>query len=126
MSLYPDDKTHNSEMGQRCWLRSAALERLGGDERLLDEIVRLFLAESPKLLTRMQQALLHRDGSTLELAAHCLKGQLGYLELPEAAEAQRLEDAGRNGNLNAAEELLAGFETRLARVWSILGRQSEI
>ena len=39
----------------------------------------LFLVESPKLVAQMQQALVHHDPRLLEMAAHCLKGQLRYL-----------------------------------------------
>ena len=69
---------------QLCWARSAALESVGGDESLLDEVVAIFLVESPKLVTQIQQALLHREPRRLEMAAHCLKGQLGYLGVSEA------------------------------------------
>jgi HPt (histidine-containing phosphotransfer) domain-containing protein len=123
VSSYLDEKARCSEAKRLCWARSAALERVGGDESLLDEVVALFLVESPKLVTQMQQALLQQDRRVLELAAHCLKGQLGYLALPEASEAQKLEDAGRTGELRGAEDLLAGLQIRLAGVWSILGRK---
>ena len=92
----------------------------------MDEVVALFLVESPRLVTQMQQALLHQDFQMLELAAHCLKGQLGYLELPEASEAQKLEDAGRTGELRGAEDLLAGLKSRLTEAWSLLGRKPGI
>jgi HPt (histidine-containing phosphotransfer) domain-containing protein len=123
VSSYLDDNARCSEAKGLCWARSAALERVGGDESLLDELVALFLVESPRLVTQMQQALLHQDLRKLELAAHCLKGQLGYLGLLEASEAQKLEDAGRTGELRGAENLLAGLQIRLAGVWSILGRE---
>ena len=58
----------------------------------------------------------------LEHAAHSLKGQLGYLGLSEVSEAQKLEDAGRTGELNGAEDLLAGLQIRLAEFWSILSK----
>jgi two-component system, sensor histidine kinase and response regulator len=99
---------------------------VGGDETLLDEIVALFLLESPRLVTQMQQALLRQDLQMLELAAHCLKGQLRYLGLPEASEAQKLEDAGRTGELGGAGDCLAGLKSRLAEAWSILGRKPGI
>lgn len=126
MSSYVDDKARCSEAKRLCWARAAALERVGGDEVLLDEVVALFLVESPRLVTQMQQALLHQDFQMLELAAHCLKGQLGYLELPEASEAQKLEDAGRTGELRGAEDLLAGLKSRLTEAWSLLGRKPGI
>ena len=53
----------------------------------------------------------------LELAAHCLKGQLGYLVVPEASEAPKLEDAGRTGELRGAEDLLAGLAEPIGMLW---------
>jgi HPt (histidine-containing phosphotransfer) domain-containing protein len=66
--------------------------------------------------------LLDRDARMLEHAAHCLRGQLGYLGLSEVSEAQKLEDAGRTGELSGVEDLLAGLQIRLAEVWSILSK----
>jgi HPt (histidine-containing phosphotransfer) domain-containing protein len=99
---------------------------VGGDENLLDEVVAIFLVESPELVTQIQHALLDRDPRMLEHAAHSLKGQLGYLGLSEVSEAQKLEDAGRTGELRGAEGLLAGLQVRLVEVWSTLSRKPGI
>jgi HPt (histidine-containing phosphotransfer) domain-containing protein len=126
VSSYQDHKTRSSEAQPRCWARSEALEILGGDESLLDEVVEIFLVESPELVTRIQHALFDRDFRMLERAAHSLKGQLGYLGLSDISEAQRLEDAGRTGELSGAEDLLAGLKTRLAEIWSTLGKKPDV
>src|ERR1700733_8837257 len=92
---------------KQLWNRSAALEIVGGDESLLNEMVQLFLVESPKLVAQMQQALAHNEPRLLEMAAHCLKGELRYLVVPEASEAaDKLETAGRTGEMGAAADLL--------------------
>jgi HPt (histidine-containing phosphotransfer) domain-containing protein len=104
---------------KQLWNRSAALEIVGGDEGLLNEMVQLFLVESPKLLAQMQQALAHNDPHLLEMAAHCLKGELRYLVVPEASEAaDKLEAAGRTGEMAAAADLLAELRSRLAALWT--------
>jgi two-component system sensor histidine kinase/response regulator len=101
------------------WNRSAALEMLGGDENLLNEMIEIFLADSPKLLGRLEQALLQRDQSELELAAHSLKGELMYLGVQETTEtAEKLEAAGRTGKMHGAEELLKELRSRLAVLWT--------
>jgi two-component system sensor histidine kinase/response regulator len=122
MSSHQNDKARCSEARPFFWARSEALERMGGDESLLDEVVAIFLVESPKLVIQMQYALSALDPRKLEDAAHCLKGQLGYLGLP-ASEAQRLEDAGRTRELKDAGDLLARLQIRLAEVWSFLSRK---
>ena len=122
MSSYLDQEGRCSEAKELCWNRSAALESVSGDESLLDEVVAIFLVESPKLVTQMEQALLDHEPRRLELAAHCLKGELGYLGVPEACEAaQKLEDAGRSGEMEGAADLLAGLRTGLAGLWAAVG-----
>ena len=126
VSSYQDHNARSPEARPTRWARSEALECVGGDEALLSEVVAIFLVESPKLVTQIQDALLDRDPSMLEHAAHCLKGQLGYLGLSELFEAQELEDAGRTGELRGAEECLARLQIRLVEVWSILSRKPGI
>ena len=122
MSSYLDQEGRCLEAKELCWNRSAALESMSADESLLDEVVAIFLVESPKLMTQMEQALLDHEPRRLELAAHCLKGELGYLGVPEAYEAaQKLEDAGRTGEMEGAADLLAGLRTRLAGLWAAVG-----
>src|ERR1700677_256223 len=99
---------------KQLWNRSAALEILGGDEGLLCEMLQLFLAESPRLVVQMQQAIVHNDPPLLEMVAHRLKGQLSYLVAKEASEAAgKLEAAGRTRDMGAAADLLADLRTRL-------------
>jgi HPt (histidine-containing phosphotransfer) domain-containing protein len=112
---------------KQLWNRSAALEILGGDESLLNEMVQLFLVESPKLVAQMQQGLAHNDPRLLEMAAHCLKGELRYLVVPEASEAaDKLEAAGRTGEMAAASDLLADLGSRLALLWTAVSQNAGI
>src|SRR5262249_1839716 len=53
-----------------------ALANVGGDEKLLQEIVDIFLVESPRLLHEIQQAISQGDARCLQRAAHTLKGSL--------------------------------------------------
>jgi HPt (histidine-containing phosphotransfer) domain-containing protein len=125
MSSYPDQDKRGSEAKPFSWNRSAALENVGGDEVLLDEVVQLFLVESPKLVTKLVQAVLHYDRSMLEMAAHSLRGELGYLAVPEAYEAaQKLETAGRTGEIEDAADLVAGLRIGLAGLWATLSENA--
>jgi HPt (histidine-containing phosphotransfer) domain-containing protein len=122
MSSYLDQQGRCSEAKPLAWKRSTALESVGGDEDLLDEVLAIFLVESPKLLNQMEQALLLDNPCMLELAAHSLRGALGYLGVPEASEAaQKLEDAGRTGAMEGAGDLLAGLRIRMAGLWAAVG-----
>ena len=97
--------------GHVCWDAARALERLGGDEGLFREIVQIFLHEAPKHLAGLRQALAQRDKDSVERIAHTLKGELSYLGVSAAAHhASKLEDAGRNGDLECAVSILISLE----------------
>ena len=124
----------NCDLGSPCsasapwgWDRSAALEGVGGDEAILQEVIQLFLVESPQLLIQIEQGLLLHDRHLLEFAAHSLKGELGYLAVPEAYDAaQRLETAGRTGEIEGAPESFTALRVRLAELWTILSKSPSI
>ena len=61
------------------WDYAAALERVGGDEPLLVELIAIFFAEYPKFAGRLTQALSQKNFAALRQAAHSLKGSLSYL-----------------------------------------------
>ena len=91
--------------------RSAALERIGGDEDLLKEIAGLFLAEYPVLIEGIRVALERGDAEALERSAHNLKGSVANFEARPAVEAAlRLEAMGRNRNLDRAWSALTELE----------------
>ncbi len=54
--------------------RRAALEAMGDDEALLDEVIRLFLDETPRLLDQIDEATDLEDHATLTHLAHTLAG----------------------------------------------------
>jgi HPt (histidine-containing phosphotransfer) domain-containing protein len=94
------------------WDAAETLERLGGDERLLREVIQIFLEEGPKQMASIREALARGDKDSTERIAHTLKGELGYLGLAEASQAAReLEDAGRAGDLERAARIQALLES---------------
>ena len=96
------------------WDRSTALERLGGDETLLQQILGIFLEEYPKHVAELESAVSAREAQRLERAAHSLKGELSYIGATEVSQsARRLEEMGRNRELESAGEVLATLEAQL-------------
>jgi two-component system sensor histidine kinase/response regulator len=91
--------------------RSAALERIGGDEELLREIARLFLSEYPLLIQEIRLAIENGDTEALERSAHSLKGSVANFEARCAVDAAfRLEALGRNRSLDRVGPALADLE----------------
>jgi two-component system, sensor histidine kinase and response regulator len=94
------------------WNMSKTLEQLGGDVTLFQEVMDIFLAEAPKHLAALRLAVKERQAETVETAAHTLKGELGYLGMPEISQrASQIEEMGRAKNISGAATLLAQFET---------------
>jgi len=99
------------------WDAGQALERVGGDEELLFEVVEIFLNEAPHALIKLRRALSSGDSKAVERIAHGLKGEIGYLGIRTLSQmARELEEAGRKQDLMAAEPLLASLETEIPYV----------
>ena len=97
--------------------RAVALERVGGDPQLLQEIAQLFLEQAPELIDQMRTALAAGDAKVLERAAHTFKGAVGNFGAEPALEAAKtLEFIARGGDLARAQ----GAFGRLQVIWEQL------
>lgn len=97
--------------------QAAVLARVGGDAELLKELVGLFLAECPKLLSEMREAVARGDAKALARAAHALRGSVSNFEEGDVFDVVlRLEEMGREGLLTHAEEAYAALEEGIARL----------
>jgi two-component system sensor histidine kinase/response regulator len=101
----------------------ALLDGLSGDRKLLSEIINVFLADTPKLLSRVERAIARGDAARLEEAAHALKGSVGNFDSGQVFEAVRkLEVLGRENNLSDARAAFAVIETEVAKLTQSLRR----
>jgi HPt (histidine-containing phosphotransfer) domain-containing protein len=97
------------------------MERLGGDEELLRELVELYADDEDRLLGEMDAALAAGDATALRKAAHTLKGAVSNFCARRAhAASQALEFCGRDGRLEDAPALLDALRSELAQVRSAL------
>jgi signal transduction histidine kinase/DNA-binding response OmpR family regulator len=91
--------------------------RMDHDPALLLDVVRIFLADSRRLLTEIRGGLARRDPRTVERSAHRLKGALGTLGAEAAREAAlRLEAVGRASDLSRADHAVCTLEAELTRL----------
>jgi CheY-like chemotaxis protein len=98
-----------------CWNRTEALNRIGGDAELLEEVCGIFLEESPKLMRKLEQAIAGGDCEAVARAAHSLKAESGCLGAGRTSQAaQRLEEMGRSQDLSRARSGLETLERELA------------
>lgn len=99
------------------WSAAATIDHFGGDEKLVRELVGLFLDSCPRLLDALRARF--RDGDLVALgrAAHALKGSLSNFtrEAPTttALELERLCGVGRR---DAAEAMMRRLEGEVARL----------
>jgi len=97
------------------------LERLGGDEALLREILELMRDGIPRRLDEMQTALNDENCTGLYRAAHSLKGSLGYLEAaPATAAVERMETIAVEKDLRTAREFYPELQRRLEQVAALV------
>jgi two-component system, sensor histidine kinase and response regulator len=90
------------------------LERLGGEETLLREVIDIFVDQAPKHLETLRSAIAQGDAESVERTAHSMKGELGYLGIMEVTEqARELEELGRTHNLEQAARFFASLEAEI-------------
>ena len=123
--LAPGEKTaatpdsHTSDESVVNW--SEALEGTEGDHELLLNTAEAFLEESPRLLATIRDTIAENAAAELETAAHALKSTLGFFGATTASDAAAvLEEMGRNGNLEGAEETLTSLQRDMARLIPVL------
>jgi signal transduction histidine kinase/HPt (histidine-containing phosphotransfer) domain-containing protein len=108
------------------WSKANALHRLGGDEELLQELCKIYLEESPKLLERLRQGVADCDSKEVKFVAHSMKGELGYLGAEKASQAARdLEKMGNDNDLSKAVAVFAILEREVLELQSALKDVSE-
>jgi HPt (histidine-containing phosphotransfer) domain-containing protein len=93
---------------------AGALARLGGDRQLYVDMVQFLREDCPGLMDELQAGISAGDASTVQRAAHSLKGLIANCGGVRAAEAaQRVENAGAEGDLEDAAHLLEPFRREL-------------
>jgi CheY-like chemotaxis protein/HPt (histidine-containing phosphotransfer) domain-containing protein len=103
------------------WDRAAALDRLGGDESLLDELIELFFNDYPVLARHLTEAMARGDIASLREPAHKLKGSLGALGLPATADlAQEIETASQVEDATAAVGLIDRFMAEIEMLQDVM------
>jgi HPt (histidine-containing phosphotransfer) domain-containing protein len=97
--------------------RALALERVGGDTELLQEVARLFLDDCPNSIASIRSAIEAQDAKALERAAHNLKGAVANFGAEATVHAaRRLEEMGRTGQLDQVETAFQALKAALERL----------
>ena len=96
---------------------TAALDAAGDDAELLEELVGVFLEESPILMGQIRTGLENSDSPLVRRAAHTLKGSLRIFEAAGGVDlAFQLEKLGQQGELAGGDQLLEDLQAYMAGV----------
>jgi CheY-like chemotaxis protein len=115
----PEEELEVSGDGQR----AANLELDGliksfeNDHHLFEELVDIFVNDYPQMLDTLRDTLKSSDAKTLARTAHSLKGMLRNFQAENAADmAYTLEQLGRNGRLDEADQIVDSLADQLDQV----------
>ncbi|UCE59809.1 MAG: response regulator [Phycisphaerales bacterium] len=91
-----------------------ALDQLGGDRELFDEVFAAFLDNMPKILAELQSAVNAGDAWQVQFAAHSLKGSASNVcAEPTRQAAQQIEHMGQQSKCEEARPLLGELQDHL-------------
>lgn len=97
---------------------AAHLQRTtAGNDKLIRSLIKSFLADAPRKLSAIRQAISRKNAETVGSTAHALKGAVAIFGAPRAvASARNLESMGRAGNIGGAAAEFAALEKELDRL----------
>src|SRR5439155_25620204 len=85
-----------------------------GNEKLLRELIRLFVADTPKLIGRIERAIRRADATRLKEAAHALKGSVANFDSGRVFQAARKLEHVKD--LSDAPKALAVAKAEIVRL----------
>jgi two-component system, sensor histidine kinase and response regulator len=104
--------------------RLALLDRVAGDEELMNDVIRIFLEDCAQQLTAIRGAIDQKSADAIRTAAHALKGAAGNLSangLFEAADL--LERIGAESRIDVAEAAWLRLSAEAATLIDVLRRE---
>jgi HPt (histidine-containing phosphotransfer) domain-containing protein len=105
---------------------AGSLDRVGGNAKLLDELIATFRGECPSLLAEIDRAVANRQPADLSRAAHTLKSMLLFFGAAKAAAAAlRLESMGRDSVIAAAEDTVAELNAEIQAILHTFDHREE-
>ncbi|MBD3232540.1 MAG: PAS domain S-box protein [candidate division Zixibacteria bacterium] len=106
--LSESENNHDTERSDvEVWNPNEALAQLDDDQELLKEMALLFIDDLPKLMGRIEEAVIDGDHDKLERLAHTLKGSVSHFSARQVhGLAQQLEEMGRENKLEQSRAVL--------------------
>jgi CheY-like chemotaxis protein len=93
------------------------LKRVGGDEKLLRQMIATFLRDAPKRLAAIRLVLEKKDGNQLAAFAHALKGSVSIFGASSAHhKCEAMQRLGRAADFRQASDLYPQLQEDIAQL----------
>jgi two-component system sensor histidine kinase/response regulator len=113
-----------SKHSEVIWDHHQALEYVGGDDELLEDLMNLFLKRKNILLKAVEDAIAAADAEAISDTAHALKGAVNHFAAKRAQKlAQIIEDNARVGKLEDVDTLFGEVQKAVEQLELELQRQ---
>ncbi len=97
------------------------LAGFGGNRRLVQEVVDVFLEDAPAMFARLRDAAHASDGAAIAAAAHAIKGSAGLFSQGTAYQSARhVEQLARSGEVAKAEVACSNVEADASQLMAEL------
>ncbi len=94
--------------------KKALRERLDGDFDLFKELAQLFLSDSPKLVTAIEEAINNKNSEKIGKSSHTIKGAVANFSAEKAFNAAlELEKIGKNHELEKVDEAYQNLKAEI-------------
>ena len=100
---------------------SSVLERIGGDESFLQELLNLYTQDFSEKFEELKEAISQQNFEAIQKLGHTLKGSSANLSLTSLQEASfQMEKAGREKNIAMARQTLSLLDDEFQRLREFL------
>ncbi len=104
---------------------SSALERIGGDEAFLYDLITIYTEDFSEKFTKLQRAVESEDFEQIRELGHNLKGSSANLSLVHLQKASyEIEESGKEKNIKKAQESLFLLDQEFRRLQDYLSQKN--
>jgi HPt (histidine-containing phosphotransfer) domain-containing protein len=97
------------------------LKRLGGDQRILTDLVKMFVEDSPALFQRLSAGVEAGNANQIQHAAHSLRGLASnFGAAPLIRPLQEMEELAAQNQLKTLHPLIQKVQREIARLETVL------
>lgn len=106
--------------------RAAMLQRLLGDESLVEVVLERFLSDTPRRIAALGEALARDDAAQSRLHAHTIKSAAANINAAALSDmAAALETAAETDHLQTARDFFPGLREQFDILKQVLGLRGD-